>query len=93
MRTTCTLVGNRVANAGFFLSFGEGNHKTNNAIHLVVDWDTSKEFFSNADIQLVDGAGKPPNFTAYQLGEIFKFCKQYAGFYAKDLEALNAPPS
>lgn len=99
MRTTLTLVGDRVADAGFFLSFGEGNHKTNNAIHLVVDWDPNHSpdpkhsFYTTAEIALVDKAGLfVKNLTASQLMAVEKFCHQYANFYAKDLEALNAPP-
>lgn len=89
MRTTCTLVGDRVADAEFFMSYGEGVHKTNNTIHLVVDWDPDKDFWLTANIQLVDGAGKPPNFTQYQLGAIHKFCRQYVNKFALDL--ANVP--
>lgn len=90
MRTTLTLVGNQVATAAFFMSHGEGNHKTNNAVHLVVDWDP-QDFYKSASIRLVDGAGKLQHeLNAVQILAVEKFCRQYVNFYKEDLEKLNA---
>lgn len=85
IRTTLTLIGNRIATGADFLALGDGNHKSPDWRHLVVDWD-GVDFFKSADIQLVDHAGLPyRNFNPTQLQAIAKFCRQYVNFYAADL--------
>ena len=85
LRTTLTLIGDRVANAGDFLALGEGNHKSPGWLHLCVDWDP-QDFYKSAYIRLADEAGSFfKNLNAVQILAVEKFCRQYVNFYKDDL--------
>lgn len=93
MRTTCTMIGSRVATGGDFLALGEGVRKTPNWNHIVIQWpDDCEPSVNNIELSTIDGQWIDYDaYSGYRLEQILRFCRQWKNFYKADLETLNAP--